>query len=859
MAAKTPRFADKLLAFFLKGDLLEEVMGDLHEFHRELDDLPAWKRIPLYWFQALHFIRPNLIKSLFGSYHLNNIGMIKLHFKLATRSLFKQPSTTIPSLLTLIFGVLCFQLIYSWFDNELSMDNFHNNYNRIYVGAVQTNPMAERSALSPSLLFRLDYDQFPEIEDKLLIHVYGSDEIAVEADGREFGGKGLVADSSFFSFFDFPIKLGDEENLLHDPSHIVLSGNFANRLFRDKNPIGKMLKVNCDQEGLYKVVAVTERIPANSSIGFDFIIPRHSQRFWRRIPMDLILAASDFNVADLNKKVTKTGREMNERFPESILSFHPIQSLYFDHPMEVGLLTKTGDRKTVRTFVFIAFVICLITFLGFNSLQSTRQLASAHKMGIKQMVGGTRASLCLEMITERGMYLMITTLVTFMFFQGIFPFYRSGLGLELSPLPFQTFLGIFVVTSGIILASVLISIIQIYSINVKEAVFGTLSLFRIPRLQRAIVVVQYAVTIVLLIATTVVVRQYMYMSQKEPGFAHQEIVSIDFFEISNDTSQARSVQYVKDQLAFNPKVLAFSQGDLPVNGDPFLSSWKRLGTSYEYESKKVMIVDPGYVELLGIDMLEGRFFRDSLDQPGQPKVVINEAAKKYWDIQDYSKAKLSSNTSGREEMDFEIVGVVQDFHFEHLSQKIEPLILRYRPYPDDAFLVRFEEGTWQEGIVFLEELFNQVNPNQSFNYELLEDRVTRQYEHEKRQGKIYSAFTMVALILSSISLFTFSLYEVKRRTKELGIRKVNGASARSIFGLLSRDFLKSVAIAFVIAIPFAWYLSHEWIQSFAYRIPVGWVMFVGAGLLVALLALLATLWNVMSVARQNPVEVLRYE
>lgn len=859
MASKPPKLADQFLGWFLKGHLLEEILGDLHEFHDEIAHWPSWKRIPVYWFHAFHFIRPNLTKSFFGTYRLNIIGMFKLHLKLAIRSLLKQPSIAIPSLLTLIIGTLCFQLIYSWFDNELSMDDFHSKHDRVYIGAIQTNPMADLSALSPSMLFRLNYDQFPEVENKLSIHVYEPDEIIISTNGNEFGGKGLIADSSFFDFFDFPIQLGDKSKLLTDPSHLVLSGNFVNRIFGETNPIGKTLKLKCDQEGTYKVAAVTEDIPNNSSIEFDFIIPRHSQRFWRRIPTDLILTSSNFTVSELNKKATKMGREMNDRFPESIISYHPINSIYFDHTLDSNLFDKKGDWRTVKTFIFIALIICLITLLGFNSLQSARQLSAADKMGIKQMVGGSKASLCLEMMIERGLYLIIAAIMTGVLYQSVFPYYETTLGLQLNPNPLESTLGILLVLSVIIFVSVLISTIQIYRINIKEAVLGNTNLFRIPRIQKAIVVVQYTVTIILFIATAVVIKQFMFMSGKDTGYVHKDIVSIDFFEISNDTLQERSVQYVKDRLKDNPDVAAFSQGDLPVNGDPFLSSWKRLGQSYEYESRKVMIVDPGYKELLGLKILEGRFFSDSIDQPGQQKVVINEAAKKYWGIDNYSEGKLSSNTSGRQELDFNIIGVVDDFHFEHLSNKIQPLVLRYRPYPDDKFLIRFHERSMQKGIAFLEKLFEEVSPNQNFDYGLLEDRILAQYEHEKRQGKIYIAFTLIALILSSISLFTFSLYEVRRRTKELGIRKVNGATSISIFGLLSSSFLRNIGVAFMIATPIAWYFTNEWIQSFAYRVHIGWELFIGAGVMAALMAILATTWNVYRVSMQNPIEALRHE
>lgn len=857
MASGPSKWVDRLLAWVIKGELLEELLGDLHEYHSELQELPSWKRNLTYWFQAINVLRPTLTRSLFGTRKLTYLGMTKLNFKIAVRSIIKHRSISIPSLVILVFGTISFQFIHSWFDNELRMDEFHSKFDRIYMGATQTNPMADLSPISPQMMFQLDYDKFPEIDKQLLIHIYNEGEIRVTAQGTEYSGKALIADSTFFSFFDFPIQKGDKRNLLNDPSHIVLSGNFANRIFGNANPIGQMVKVSCDQEGLYKVAAVTSHIPSNSSIEFDFIVPRHSQRFWRRIPMDLVLAKEGFDVVSFNSKVGELGRS-NLRFPESIISFIPISSSYFDHSLDVSLFGKFGNGKTVDTLMFVGMLICFITILGFNNLQSTKQLSSSDQLGIKQMIGSTKWQLCTEMIMERFIYIILAVVTSLLLFEALFPYYLSAFNQSLSQRPIFDLLSISVVVGIITLFSILISASQIYGIDLKNTVIGTKNPFRIPRMQRSITTIQYSVTMIMIIATAVVLMQYRFMSSKDTGFDHKDVVSVDFFEISSNQNQVKSFERVKSRLSTNPSVAAFSQGDLPVDTKAFLSSWKKANED-EYESHKVMNVGPGYDAVLGIELLEGRFFTDSLDQSGQQKVVINESARKYWGIGDITEEKLLSNSSGRQELEFQIVGIVEDFHFEHLSKKIQPLVLRYRTYDDDSFLVRFHEGELQSGIAFLESLFHGINPSSPFNYELLGDKINMQYEKEKQLGKIYTALTIVALILSSISLFTFSLYETKRRTKEIGIRKVNGASCTSIFKLLTFSFLRTVAIAFFIALPFAWYFSHQWIQEFAYRASVGWWIFAAAGLVASLFALIAIASHVLMISRQNPIESLRYE
>ncbi len=270
-----PQFAERLLGWFCKGRLLEEILGDLYVFPEVLLDQPNWKRKTIYWFHVFHFLRPSLVKRLSGTQKLNYYGMLKLYLRTSFRQLFKHRLVSAVSLFTLIVGAISFHLIYAWIDNELNMDQFHSKRNRIHLAISKFNEMSDFIPVAPGVFFRLDYKQLPEVEKVMVIHAYNEDQIKLKKGAISYPGKAWVVDSVFSDFFDFKLRSGDKE-ALKNPGNIVVTQEFANKLFPDQNPLGKMVEVNCDQVGLYQIGAVIEDIPANSSINIDFLVPRHS-------------------------------------------------------------------------------------------------------------------------------------------------------------------------------------------------------------------------------------------------------------------------------------------------------------------------------------------------------------------------------------------------------------------------------------------------------------------------------------------------------------------------------------------------------------------------------------------------------
>lgn len=796
--------------------------------------------------------------------------MFKTYSKSTFRVLVKNRLISVTSLLSLIAGVLCFHLIHLWVNNETSVDSFHKNLDRVYVNGLKANPMSDYKNSSYSLYFKLDYSQFAHIKSKLTIHTYNEDLIKlIDAGGQEFPGKGLVVDSTFFDFFDFPVSEASSEYLLKDPKGIVISKSFAERIFGDKEPIGEVVKIQCEFFDSYTVSAVLEEIPSNSSITFDFLIPRHSQSYWARSPIELFITDPFFDLDEFNDQIAEMGRS-HPQFSESTLSSIPFKSIYFDQPLENSLFSKTGDMDSVKTMIIIAIFILLISSLTFASLQTSLQLSNIQGMGIKQVNGARKIDLMLEMMIGRLYFFVITIIGTYAFLELIFPYFNQILEVHIDRNRLFDFAAISCVSCVIMIISILLSIGQIMKIKVSTALKNTFASFRIAKVQRSITALQFIITIVLLIGTIVIFKQFHYMTTKDIGFEPANIISFKSVlqEVPRNLTeeeqrkqyelQETQYQYFLNQLNSNPNIHSVTQGEMPINDMAYLMPWKSVDEG-DYTSQNIMIADPSYAKLLNLEIVEGRFFSDSLDKSRQQKIVINEAAKAYWGINDINEVKLANNYWGGEEDPYTIIGVVKDYHYEHLSASIKPLMLLYFRDSESDFMAKIQEGKETEAISFIEEAFRELNPSSRFDYILLDDEVRAQYAKEKRVSKVYLAFTIIALTLSSIGLFTFAIYDTKRRTKEVGIRKINGASIENIFSTLSKSFLKPVFLSYIIACPLAWYLAQNWLENFANRIDLDISIFLGAGLLSALLALGAVTWQSWDVARKNPIDALRYE
>ena len=862
---RIPNSSKRLLKAVLNGVYLEEIEGDLEETladYREKHS--SWKASLKHWKDIISILRPTLIKKFTGSHQLNFFGMFQYFIKISGRGLAKNRLFSSVSLASLVIGLVAFHFAFLWVHNEQTVDKFHQKIQRLHFTTVQFNPNAEFNPLSHNSFFNIDYADFPEIETGATLHVYDRDQIKLIAENKEHSGKAIVTDSSFLDILDFKFQQGfsEGENLLNDPGNLLVTSAFAKRVFGEENPIGELVTIKCDQEGTYKIAGVLEDIPSNSSIDFDFLIPRHSQNRWRKIPWDILLGSPTLDVNKFNQKIADLTQE-NPRFSKVVLATLPLQSIYFERPFEISLFGKYGDLENVRFMIISAFIIFLLTAFSFANLQTSIQLANSKRLGIRKVIGASKSHLTLEMISTRVYYWILSSVLTFVLVESLFPSYPQLFGEEINHSWVFNLLIIFT-TSGIAVAlSVLLSWIQILRIKSKISEESSAGSRKASVVQRRFVVLQNSLTIVMTICALVVYQQYNFMMNKDLGIDAQGVVQVDFLEMTSATPEGLSVadhrKVILDRLSQNPQILSVSQGNLPISGVANTSNWKVSASDYDYESVNKMTVDPGYMDLLGLEMVEGRFFDAQLDERRGTKVVINEAARAYWGIKEISNTRLAGSSNGGEETPHEIIGVVKDYHYEHLSLKIEPMILLFEPYADESFLIKVEKTSENETIGFLEDLHAEINPMSFFDYRWLEGDISTQYAEEKQIAKVLFTFVLVALVLSAISMFTFAFHEARRRTKEIGIRKVNGASSANIIRLLTGSFMKSVLIAALVSVPIGWYLIADWLDQFANRLSISPLVFVIAVTLAIGVTAVATWTQIWRISNQNAVDSLRYE
>lgn len=861
-----PRFAEKILLWFLKNELAEEVLGDLDEkFYSTLNQHSTRKAKRNYWFQVINYLRPFALRS--SRFKRIIISPMKIHFKFATRVFRKNSLISFASLTSIVVGVLSTFLIYLWVDTELSTDQFHSNYSKLYIPVVKQSLVDDSKPISTRKFFNINYQEFPEIDNAISTIYFNPDRIKLKYNNQDYRAGGLITDSTFFDAFDFELIEGNTENILMSPTNLILTESFAKRIFGDINPIGKTIEI--DQTGTYQVAGILKDILSNSTISFDFIVPKHSQESWDMSGIEFLVTNNRFKQAAFDEKIKKLARA-HPQFKESILSTVAFSDVYFNNNLETDLLAKRGDMADVKTMILVAIVILIISTLNFTNMQSTLIFSQLKNRGIKQVHGAKRIDFLLELLASRSIFTISSILLISVIFVLVKPYYLRFLELTLNYRLIEAIGLIAIGTITFLILTTFISLIQSTKVSSTKALAGQLNFNRRSRAGNVLTTVQYVFAIVLIISSGVVNKQFTYMQNKDLGFDSKNLVSIKFFDRipytgdfqefkKQSEEQLKSYEYVKNELTKIPGVEHFTQGNLPIDGNINGMSWKLSNRSFDYRDIKFMTADPGYLSTLDLTVLKGRFFTDSLDRDRQHKVVINKAAMEFWGIENVDEAKLASSSWSGENDPWQVIGVIDDFNFEHLSRKIEPLIIAYFQNSEENFNLKINQERFKPTLEAVSELFQQIYPDGNFTYTVLENQLQQQYEHEKQLSQTIILFTILALILSSIGLFTMALYETQKRIKEIGIRKVVGASVVQVITLLSGNFIKWVLLAFIIAAPIAWYAMDKWLANFAYQTNLSWWIFASAGFMVTLLALATVIGQSLIAATRNPVYSLRHE
>ena len=792
--------------------------------------------------------------------------MILYYLKYAIRNFKSNRLVFAGSIVTVFLSTLCISLLYSYLHNELTMDSFHSRSDDIFMFTVRQSPETNPSLLSPEQFFNFNYKDYPEIEAATSIYKFFKNEVLITYEEQSYSSEGIITDSSFFKIFDYNLKIGNDKSILLDMDAVVLSKEFAKKIFGKNNPIGETVEVNFGSRKNYVVKGIVATPPSNSSITFDFILPKNSAEFSRTGPY-FILVNKKFNKLDFSRKIENIGN-FHPQYKNGKTNIVALKSAYFSNEINNRFFTRHGSKKNIYILFAIIGVIFLISMLNFSNLQIVNINDSLKKIGVQKISGAESKHIFYQKFYEILLIIIFSSILVSIAFVSVLPRFNRLTGIELTTGISHIFAISFVVAVLLMAFAIIYPSAIIYKLsiikNLKKQLFVTNNLTG----RNIIMVLQFSLSLVLLIVSIVVTKQLNLMLNKDLGFESANIISTQIFHEPRYTGNVEEIykerdklneqyQYVTNELRASSSIKKFSQGGIPI--ETHSNNWKNKKSSSDIVSTNMLSVAPGYEDILNLQLTEGRFFEKD-NENDKRKVVINEAAKRFFEITDISTDKLKTPTWFSSPSDIEILGVVKDFNYEHLSVKPRPLIMSYSSQDQsEKFLIQFQDKTTQAGIQFVQKLFSYVNPQETFTYTFLSDDIQKLYQKEKALSQIYSIFTFVAYIISMIGLFTTSLYEIKKRTKEIGIRKVNGAKISEILSMLNKDFVKWVIIAYIIAIPIAYYIMYKWLQNFAYKTELSFWIFGLSGVMAIGITLLTISWQSYRAAARNPVEALRYE
>ena len=819
--------------------------------------------------------------------------MLQNYLKVAFRNLMKHKIFSFINVFGLAIGLTCCMLITLYITNELSYDTYHKNAGRVFqVGTTFIKPgkdvrPEDRMPNTPALMSKTMQQEFPEIEQSTrLMKAFMDDKTLFQYTGA--GGEtrsfyesgGFLADSNFFQVLTYRFKEGNSDVALAEPRSIVLSEEIATKLFGNESAVNKVIHISSSTNGDddYKItgVFVPSKIP--SHIDARFFMSMNSGNVGKYMANRTDLATNNmFHTYLLLKKGTDA-KKLEAKFPAYVdkyagkdlkaMGFYKEQ--FLTNIKDIHLFSRTGNNITPPgsvTYLYILASIALFTLLiaciNFMNLSTARSSKRSAEVGIRKVLGAERRSLIAQFLGESLLLSIIGFVLALIITQMLLPLFSAVAGkdftfsLQQHAVLLLSFFVLAIIT-GLLAGSY--PAFYLSSFKPVKVLKGKLSnSLAAISLRKVLVVFQFVISVILIVASVVITNQMHYMRTKDLGFMKEQQIIIPLrsatakkiypalrSELSNITS-VRSV----GASAYYPGIMHPS--DMPL--------YKQGQTMNEARRVYMNYVDENYLQTLGIKPLAGRLFSKEFIGDTIARVILNESAIKQIGFISPAEAigkNVMMDWQGST-LRLEVIAVVNDFHFQGLHMPIEPYgfqlskgnysyLIAHAQTKDIAATLRSVESSWKK-----------LNPNEPFEYTFLDDDFARNYAADEKLSAIVGYFTIIAIFISCLGLFGLATFSAEQRIKEIGVRKVLGASVSSIVTLLSTDFLKLVIIAIMIASPIAWWAMNKWLQDFAYRTNIGWWIFIVAGVGALIIALITISFQAIRAAVSNPVKSLRTE
>jgi len=805
--------------------------------------------------------------------------MFKNYFKVALRNLWKNKAFSAINIIGLASGLAVCLLIVLYVVDELSYDTYNKNADRIYRldADIYFNNTQAIFAVAPDPLAPALKRDFPDIEEITRVNYQG--DILVKKDNQNVKDHhAAFADSTFFKVFTVPMIQGNPATALNEPNSIVIDETTARKYFNSTNVLGKTLYV--DNSTNCKITGVIKDIPRQSHFHFSFIRPRgkDNDSWLSNNTYNYVLVKPGVTKQKLQSNVNATinnylGKELQEQLHASLTDlekkgnhfiYHatPLTAihLYSDKQYEIE---ANGDITYVYIFSVIAIFILLIACINFMNLSTARSANRAKEVGIRKVAGSLRSHLILQFLTESVLLSFLSMLIAIAIAAPLLPLFNQLAGKEMhvSTL-FSTWLFPVMVALVFVVGCIAGSYPAFYlsSFQPIQVLKGKVAQgFKSSWLRSGLVVFQFSISIILIIGTIVIYNQLDYIRSRKIGYNRDQVLVLH-----NAWYLDKQIHSFRNELLNLPGVTnATISGDLPTGINFDNEGWFRDAS---FDANRVVVltnfyVDENYIPTLGMQMAQGRNF--SKDFPSDSTgVILNEAAVKVLGFKDPFKEILYrpdfSNGNINGAIAYHIVGVVKDFNFSSMHSNIGPLIIQWGDNRG-SIAVRIKTKDIPVLINSIQAKWNSMAPGQPFNYTFMDADFNNVYTAEQQTGKLFITFAIFAIFIGCLGLFGLVTYAAEQRTKEIGVRKVLGASVSGIVAMLSKDFAKLVLVASLIAFPIAWWAMNKWLQSFAYRINISWWVFVIAGIAAIAIALITVSFQAIKAAITNPVKSLRTE
>jgi len=779
------------------------------------------------------------------------------YVKVALRKIRRHKGYSFINISGLAIGMACCFLVFLWVQDELSFDRFHSNAKEIYrvlhnpQGTDIYNPYGS-GPLGPAL--KADY---PEIIN--FTRSFGEMNAPLKYRDQVFNGKVRGVDNSFFEIFTFPFIKGDSKNCLSEPHSTVLTEKMAAKLFHEEDPLGKTVRFEW-WVGWFdlKVTGVIKDVPYNTHIRFDYLLPFEFVT-WSGMTIEdwdvvayqtYVLLPKDADPSAIQEKIAGT---VKRHFPESPYTLH------LEPLTRIHLHNFTGGGPIIYVYIFsiIGALILFIACINFMNLSSARSMERAREVGMRKVVGSTRAQLVKQFLGESILLSFISFILAVILVQAFLPSVNNivakPLKLSYSDSTLFIFLGIAFLTGVISGSYPAVFLSNFRPVTVLKGFVRSSS--QNIRLRKLLVIGQFVVSIVLITGTIIIYQQLVYMRNTDMGINKSHVINMEL-----RGSLRKQYHTIKSELLRNPDIMVVcaTNGSFStrVGSDKF-------GWEGKPEDKRIFMpihsVDFDYQKIFDIKMAQGRYFSRDYPTDISDGIIVNETAAKIMGMESPIGQRMSCSIPFSSQKSGTIIGVVKDFHFRSLHEKIDPLVLVIAPGWFMDVYIRMKPENVPETLGFIEKTIKKFAPDFPFEYSFLDEDIDNLYKADQQIGNLVRYGTFLAIFIACLGLFGLASFTAEKRTKEIGIRKVLGASVSGIVFLLTREFTRWVILANLIAWPVAYYIMSRWLQNFAYHINIGIGTLLLSASLALVIALITTSFQAFKTAASNPVDSLRYE